>query len=116
MSNTFDEVQNYVWDLRGDVSYIVEHLSKIYPNASVLVVTVDPFQLPPNVVACCGAGSGEVIPVARWMVTKLISNKKGEVLNIDLEQLWTSPEISADDPGGWNLYFWDNEKDEEVYF
>lgn len=57
MSN-FDEIQELVWDLSGDVDYVLDYLSKVYPGVSVMIVTKDPINLPPNVVACCGSGSG----------------------------------------------------------
>ncbi len=113
--NNFDEIQELVWDLSGDVDYVLDYLSKVYPGVSVMIVTKDPINLPPNVVACCGSGSGEVEPVSRWELTKAVSKRNGEVLNIDIEQIWTSPAAKWNDPSGWDLFFWDNETDDEVF-
>lgn len=89
--NNFDEIQELIWDLSGDVDYVLDYLSKVYPGVSVTIVTKYPINLPPNVVACCGSGSGEVEPVSRWELTKVVSKRNGEVLNIDIEQIRTSP-------------------------
>ena len=114
MSN-FDEIQEFIWDLRGDFEHVKYTLAKQFPNASILVVTTDPIILPPGVVACCGNGEGEIEPVARWELTKAVTSYTGKVLEMDVEQFWTSPASTWDDPSGWDLFFWDNEMDDEVF-
>ncbi len=85
MSN-FDEIQELVWDLSGDVDYISDYLSKVYPGVSVMIVTKDPISLPPIVEEVVGIVQDLFHP--RKLLKRYNQLKSGLVFSYLLSSFW----------------------------
>lgn len=112
MSDVFDEVENIAWAM-GDTA--LEQLTRLYPDVEIKIYPCGPLILPVNVVACCPSGIGEITPVKRLSLVSARAN--GEILKaVALEEIWTSPNAVPWNNHTWDMFYWDLEKDEEVFF
>ena len=115
MSVYFDDVQEYVWQLTGTTQEVEAAIQEVFPYAYVEVKQAPPMDLPPNVEACCGSGEGTVIPVLRYELQAARANVDDIITEIKAYGFWTSPYAKWDNSDTWDLFFWDNETDDEVF-
>lgn len=111
MSDLFEEVENIAWAM-GDTA--LEQLTKLYPEAEIKIYPCGPLILPSNVVACCPSGVGEITPEKRLTLSS--ARADGDVLKaVAFEQVWTSPNAVPWNNNTWDMFYWDLEKDEEIF-
>lgn len=115
MSVYFDDVQEYVWQLTGTTQEVEAAIQEVFPYAYVEVKQAPPMDLPPNVEACCGSGEGTVIPVLRYELQAASANVDDIITEVKAYGFWTSPYAKWDNSDTWDLFFWDNETDDEVF-
>ncbi len=115
MSVYFDDVQEHVWQLTGTVQEVEAAIREAFPYAYVEVKQTPPMDLPPNVEACCGSGEGTVLPVLRYELQAASANVDDIITEIKAYGFWTSPYAKWDNSDTWDLFFWDNETDDEVF-
>lgn len=115
MSVYFDDVQEYVWQLTGTTQEVEAAIQEVFPYAYVEVKQAPPMDLPPNVEACCGSGEGTVTPVLRYELQAASANVDDIITEIKVYGFWTSPYAKWDNSDTWDLFFWDNEVDDEVF-
>lgn len=115
MSVYFDDVQEYVWQLTGTTQEVEAAIQEVFPYAYVEVKQAPPIDLPPNVEACCGSGEGTVIPVLRYELQAASANVDDIITEVKAYGFWTSPYAKWDNSDTWDLFFWDNETDDEVF-
>lgn len=115
MSVYFDDVQEYVWQITGTTQEVEAAIQEVFPYAYVEVKQAPPMDLPPNVEACCGSGEGTVIPVLRYELQAASANVDDIITEVKAYGFWTSPYAKWDNSDTWDLFFWDNETDDEVF-
>lgn len=115
MSVYFDDVQEYVWQITGTTQEVEAAIQEVFPYAYVEVKQTPPMDLPPNVEACCGSGEGTVIPVLRYELQAASANVDDIITEVKAYGFWTSPYAKWDNSDTWDLFFWDNETDDEVF-
>lgn len=111
MSDVFEQIESIGWSF-GDNAF--EFLTRLYPDVEFKIYPCGPLILPPNVVTCCASGVGEVTPVKRLAL--ISARADGDVLKAAaFEEIWTSPNAVPWDNHSWDMFYWDLEKDQEVF-